>query len=161
MNKSKILVSTVMAGLLTFANVAHTSPEGGKGGHAKHGQVTDAEKAERMEERLNHMATKLGLTDEQKAQVLALKQNSINEVLPLREEQRKIRTEIRELDVNASDYVAKLTDAANRKSEISRQMTIIKGTQRQKMASILTAEQLATQEEMKSKKKSGKRKGNK
>ena len=56
----------------------------------------------------------------------ALKQNRRNEFKPLRNEKRAIRKEIRQLDPNASDYAAKLADAANRQAEITRQMIIAK-----------------------------------
>ena len=148
------IATTTMAGLLTFASVAHAGPNcSGKGGHAKHSQMSDADKAQRMEKRLNRMAAKLDLSDEQKTQVQALKQNSRNEIKPLRNEQRALRKELRQLDPKASDYSAKLADAANRQAELTRQMIVAKGTQRQQMASILTTEQLAKHKEMLSNRK--------
>ena len=81
------------------------------------------------------------------------KQTQRNEIKPLRNEQRAIRKEIRQLDTNASDYQAKLADAANRQAEITRQMIIAKGTQKQQMATILTPEQLAKKNKMHSKRK--------
>lgn len=153
-------VTTAIASLLTFAGTVQADQNGGgKGGYAKHGQMSDADKAERMEKRLNRMATKLGLSDEQKTQIQALKTNSKNVIKPLRDEMRTLREEIRTLDPKASDYAAKLADAANRQAELSRQMTVSKGTQRQQMASILTTEQLAKMTEMRANRKGGKRGG--
>ncbi len=148
------LATSAIAGLLTFASVAQAGPNcGGKKGHAKYSQMSDADKTERMEKRLNRMATKLGLSNEQKTKVQALKQNSRNEIKPLRNEQRALRKEIRQLDPNANDYTAKLADAANRQAELTRQMIIAKGNKRQQMATILTPEQLAKKKEMRSNRK--------
>ena len=154
------IATSAIAGLLTFASVANAGPNCGgknhnKGGHAKYGQMSDATKAERMQKRLDRMATKLGLSDEQKTKVQALKQNSRNEIKPLRNEQRALRKEIRQLDPSATDYAAKLADAANRQAELTRQMTIAKGTKRQQMANILTPEQLAKKKEMRANRKDG------
>ncbi len=157
----KTLATTAIASLLTLGSVAQAGPNcgGGKGGHAKYGEMSDATKAERMQKRMDRMATKLGLSEEQKTKVQALKTNSMNEIKPLREEQRALRTEIRNLDPTASDYTAKLADAANRQAELTRQMTVARGTQRQQMASILTTEQLAKQKELRASRKDGKRGG--
>ena len=157
------LTTTAMAGLLTFASAAQAGPncdhKGGKGGHAKHSQMSDADKAAHMEKRLNRMATKLGLSDEQKTKVQALKLTGKNEIKPLRDESRALRTEIRGLDSSATDYAAKLADAANRQAEITRQLIVAKGTQHQQMATILTTEQLAQMKEMRTNRKGGKRGG--
>ena len=161
MKKQTLLTTTLatsaIAGLLTFASVANAGPNcGGKNKHGqKYSQMSDADKTERMEKRLNRMATKLGLTDAQKTQLQALKQNSQNEIKPLRNEQRAIRKEIRELDASASDYSTKLADAANRQAALTRQMIIAKGNKHQKMATILTPEQLAKQKEMRANRKGG------
>ena len=158
--KKTLLVSTIattaIASLLTFTNVANAAPEGEK---AKYGQMTSADKSARMEKRMNRIAKKLGLTDAQKTQMQALKTNSKNEIKPLRDEMKSLRKEMRSLDPKALDYSAKLADVANRKAELSRQMTIIKGSQRQQMANILSAEQLATMNKMRDSRKGGKRGG--
>jgi len=159
-----VFATTAITGLLTFTSVANAGPNcGGKGGHAKHGQkygqMSDAQKTERMQKRLDRMAAKLDLSDEQKAQVRALKQNSRNDIKPLRNEQRALRKEIRQLDSNANDYAAKLADAANRQAELTRQMIIAKGNKRQQMTSILTPEQLAKKKEMRSNRKARFQKG--
>lgn len=143
-----LLITTAIAGLLTFANVAHASPSSDKGGDPKHSQMTDVEKAEHMQKRLDRMATKLGLTNEQKTQIQALKQNSRNEIKPLYNEQQTLRKEIRELDTSTNDYAEKLADVANRQAEITRQIIIAKGNQHQRMSAILTPEQLAKKKEM-------------
>jgi len=46
-------------------------------------------------------------------------------------------------------------DNSHRKAELSRQMTIIRGSQRQQMANILSAEQLATMNKMRDSRKGG------
>lgn len=154
MKTRTLLATTLISGLLAVGTIANAGPGfGHKGGYGKYSQMTEAEKSEHMEKRLNRMAKKLGLSDEQKTQMRALKQNRRNEIRPLRNEQRAIRKEIRQLDPNASDYAAKLADAANRQAEITRQMIIAKGNQRQQMATILTPEQLAKKKEMRANRK--------
>ena len=154
------LTTTAMAGLLTFANIASAGPNCGgkgfnKGGQAKHGQMSDADRSERMEKRLNRMATKLGLSDEQKTKVQALRQNSRNEMKPLRDQQRDLRQKISELDPKDPKYTENLAELANLKAELTRQMTVAKGTKHQQMANILTPEQLAKKKEMRANRKGG------
>jgi len=153
MKTKTILATTLISGLLAVGTIAHAGPGSGHKGHGKYSQMTEEQKSERMEKRLNRMAKKLGLSEDQKTQLRTLKQNRSNEYKPLRNEKRAISQEIRELDPNASDYAAKLADAANRQAEITRQMIIAKGNQRQQMAAILTPEQLAKKNEMHSKRK--------
>lgn len=160
------LASTAMASFFTFANVAQAGQncgdKGGKGGYAKHAQMSDASKTGHMQKRLDRMSTKLGLSDDQKTQLQALKLNNRNDIKPLRDEQRALRKVIRELDPSASDYANKLADSANQQAELTRQMIVAKGNQRQQMATILTPEQLAKKKEMRASHKGGnhKRKGN-
>jgi len=82
-----------------------------------------------------------------------MKQNSRNEMKPLRFEKRALRKELRNLDPSASDYSAKLADIANRKAEIVRQMTILRGSKRQQIVQILTPEQQAKFKEMRKNRK--------
>ncbi len=151
------IATSAMAGLITFASVAQAGPncggKGGKSGYAKHGQMSDTDRAAHMEKRLTRMAAKLELSDEQKTQVQAFRQNSRNEIKPLRNEKRALRQEIRQLDPKAADYEEKLADAANRQAELTRQMIVAKGTQRMQMATILTPEQLAKHKEMRANRK--------
>jgi len=142
-----LLIITITA-LLACANVAHAGPDS-----SKFGKMTDAEKTEHMQKRLDRMATKLSLSDEQKIEIQALKQTSMAEIKPLFIEQRALEKEIRELDIGAIDYTETLADAANRQAEITRQLVVAKGNQRQAIASILTEEQLALKNEMKKNRK--------
>lgn len=154
MKKQTLFATTLITSLLAFGSFAQAGPDyGGKGGHAKWSNMSESDRSERMQKRLDRMASKLGLSAEQKTQVQALKQNRRNEMKPLRNEQRTIRKEIRQLDPNANDYAAKLADAANRQAEITRQMIIAKGNQRQQMATILTPQQLAKKKEWRAKRK--------
>ena len=154
MKTQTLIVTTVLAGLLTLGGIAQADSYKGKDKHAKYGQMSEAERTAHKQKRLDRMAEKLGLSNEQKTQIQALKQNNHNEIKPLRNEQRVLRQEIRQLDPNASDYAAKLADAANRGAELKRQMIIAKGNKRKQMAAILTPEQLAKMKEMKSKRRS-------
>ena len=138
-----LLISTLITGLVAFNTVAFAGPDcDDKSRYAKYNQMSEEEKSERVEKRLSRMATQLNLTDEQIDQLRILKQTRRNEIKPLRSEQRAIRKEIRQLNPNDNDYAAKLADAANRQSELVRQLIIAKGYQRLQMASILTPEQL-------------------
>lgn len=144
MKKKALIATSAIAGVLTFAAIAHAGPSCNKERHGEH-------RAEFMQKRFDRMAEKLGLSAEQKTQLKALKENTKNEVKPLRTEKRELRKELRQLDPAAADYSAKLADIANRKAEIARQMTVIKGNKHQKIAQILTPEQLAKFKEMQSK----------
>jgi len=151
MKKSTLLATALISGVIAVSTIANAGPA--KGGHGKYSQMTEEQRTERMEKRLNRIAQKLGLSDEQKTQFSVLKQTSRNEMKPLRNEQRSIRQEIRSLDINAIDYQARLADAANRQGELKNQMIIARGNQRKLMASILTTDQLAKLKEIRSKRK--------
>lgn len=156
MKKQTLLVTTVITGLLTFATMSYAGPDDhGKGGHGKYSEMSEADKAERMQKRLDRMAKKLDLTDEQKTKVQALKLNSRNIIKPLRDERRAIREEMRALDTAAADYSSKLASIANRQAANTSAMIIAKGERRQQMASILTPEQSAKMKEMRGKRKGG------
>jgi len=148
-----MITSTAIAGLLTFANVAHA--ESGKGG--KHGQMTEAEKAAKQEERLNRMAEKLSLSAEQKTQVQIIQQNNKSQIQPIRQEMRSLKKEIKSLDTQSNEYAAK----SSRQQELKSLMESYKNNQSQQIASILTSGQLAKWEEMKAKGKGKKGKRNK
>jgi len=148
-----LLITSTIAGLLTFTNISLASPGYGKNGSSKYSQMTEAEKAEHMQKRLDRMASKLGLTEEQKAEIQELKQTGNNDLQPLFIEKKELEKEIRELDTSVIDYADKLADAANRQAELTRQLIIAKGNQRQRINSILTPEQLEMKNEMKKNRK--------
>ncbi len=154
-NKRRLFIGSLLAGALAITTAAHAGPHCKKGG--KHGKWNSEDKAAYMEKRFNRMASKLELTEEQKTGMKSLMQNHMNAMKPLRDEKRAIRQEMVNLDPKADDYSAKLADIANRKAEISRQMTIARGNKRQQMAQLLTPEQLAKKQEMRQRK--GKRRG--
>ena len=92
MKTQTLLATTVISGLLAFGTIAQAGPNCGqkKGGHAKYSQMTEEQKSERMEKRLNRMASKLGLSDEQKTQIQTLKQNSRNEIFEILIDERNM-----------------------------------------------------------------------
>ena len=152
MNKRNFLIGTAIAGILSLGSIAYAGPSCKHGG-GKHGEYSAEKRAEYMQKRLERMSSKLGLSDTQKTQVQELMQNHRNTLKPLHDEKRALRTEMKNLDLAATDYAAKLADIANRKAELVRQMTIVRGNKRQQMTQILTPEQLAKMQEMRSKHK--------
>jgi len=146
-----ILTSTAMAGLLTFATIAQAESGSGKG-YAKQGQMTEAERAAKQEERLNRMAAKLGLNESQKVQIQAITANHKSQTKPMRKEMRTLKRDIQTLDPQSSEYAAKV----NRQTALKSQMQTYQANQRQQVASILTAEQLAMWEQMQSRSKGNK-----
>jgi len=154
-NRRRLFIGSMLAGALAVTTAAYAGPHCKKGG--KHGKWSAEDKAAFMEKRMERMASKLELTDEQKEGMKSLMENHRNAMKPLHDEKRAIRQEMMNLDPKADDYAAKLADIANRKAEISRQITIARGEKRQKMAQLLTPEQLAKKQEMRA--EHGKRRG--
>ncbi len=155
----RVFLSSIVAGALAVGTMAHAGPMCKQGG--KHGGKGGMDKSEFMQKRLDRMSTKLGLSDEQKTQVQELMQNQRNAMKPLRDEKRALDNEMRNLDVAASDYDAKVEDIANRKSAVVRQMTIARANKRKQMAGILTPEQQAAKKAMHENRKSRRGHGHK
>jgi len=150
-----IITSTAIAGLLAFGNVAQAESGSGKGGKAKYSQMTDAEREAKMLEKVNRLAEKLGLSEAQKIQMISLKQSSKTQNSPLRQEMRALSKELKTLDPQSNDYAVKQA----RQGDLKNQLKAAKENERQQLAVILTPEQLAAMEEMKSNRKGGKKGG--
>ncbi len=149
-SKRNYLMGSAIVGLLGVGNVVYAGPhcKHGGGKQGKYSHHNDQDRSAFMQNRFKRMASKLSLSETQQTQVQALRQNHQNTMKPLRNEKRGLRKEMRLLDPTATDYSAKLADIANRKAELTRQMTIAGGNKRQQMSLILTPEQLAKKQAM-------------
>lgn len=157
MNKSinvkKTLLAVLMASALGVTGTLYANPTGGhadqSGYQCKHGQQgKHGMKHGSAEKRVERMAKYLTLSETQKQQVLALMTTHKATVKPLWEKKRTLRHSLHSLDVNAADYMAKLTNLAEQKASLARQMTLAKGQKRQKLSALLTSEQQGKMEQM-------------
>ncbi len=147
---STIVLTTLLASTLVIGTSAYASPEGGK--HFK-GKPSPELMQKKAQKRLDRMAKKLGLSDEQKQQVKALRENRRNSMKPLRQQRKSLRKQMALLDPKASDFDQNVAEIANTKAELTRSMTIARGESRKQMAQILTTEQLVKMKEIRGKRK--------
>lgn len=150
MNKRRIFLSTLLAGSLAVSTMALA----GSGEFCEKGAKGD--KTEYMQKRLDRMSEKLGLSDDQKAQMKAVMENKTD----FKTQKEALRAEFKALDPTAATYEADLKTLAAKKAALVEQSTIERGMKRQQVAGILTAEQRTQMEEMKAKRgKRGHRRG--
>ncbi len=152
MNTTRLL-SSLLVSTLAISSVAQASPEGHY--FKKHGKPS----AERIQKRFDRMAKKLDLSDVQKQQIKALKENRRNSMKPLREQRKELRGQMATLNPRASDYDQNVAEIANTKAELTRSMTIARGSSRKQMATILTVEQQAKLKKMRANRRGGFRRG--
>jgi len=150
MNTKRLFLTTLLASTLVIGTSAYASPKSCK--HFK-GKPSSEVMQKRMEKRLNRMAKELGLSDGQKQQVKALRENRRNSMKPLREQRRALRKQMTKLDPKASSFDQSVAEIANTKAELTRSMTVARGESRKQMAQILTSEQLSKMKEMRGKRK--------
>ncbi len=151
MNTKQLFLTTLLASAFVIGTSAYASPEGGK--HHMNGKPSP----ERIQKRLDRMAKNLGLSDDQKQQVKALRENRKNNMKPLRQQRRALRKQMAELDPKASSFDKKVAEIANTKAELTRSMTIARGESRKQMAQILTSEQLEKMKQLRAKRKAFRR----
>ena len=147
MNTRRIFLSSLLVGTLAIGTVAMAGP------HGKFGGGDNAERSAKfMEKRLDRMSEKLDLTAEQKTQMKAVMEGRDNKLA----ERKALREAFQKLDPTSASYEADLKALAAKKAAMSEEATISRGLKRQKVAEILTPEQLTKMEEMKAK-RGGKR----
>ena len=155
MNKLNVALATVLISTVGFAT-APAMAEGGEGGWKKghkghHGKMHH--RGKRGKHMMKRMARKLGLTDEQKAEMKTLREAHREEMKPLREQRKAIRTSLEALDPAAADYDAQITVIADQQANLARQMFILKNKMKQQMSAVLTDEQRAKMKEMRAERK--------
>ena len=151
MNKRRLFLASILASGLAFGAMAHAD---GKS-CGKHGKAGGERSAQFMEKRMDRMAEKLGLSDDQKVQMKAIMASQADQ----RTARQALQAEMKALDPTADDYEAKLNQYAVKKAEMTRQSTVSRGLKRQQMAAILTPEQRAKMEEMRGKRGKGGHRG--
>ncbi len=150
MNTKRLFLTTLIVSTLTMGamgTTAQASPAEGKHSAEKRAQF--------MQKRMNRIANKLGLSDEQKAQWSALRKNKRNTLKPLREERKSLRKQINQLDPKASNYDSQLAELANTQSELTRQVIMIKGDSRKQMAQFLSPDQIEKMKSMRKHRRGG------
>ena len=150
MNTKRLFITSLLASTLVMGTVAYASPEGGK-------HFSGKPSPEKMQKRLDRMAQKLGLSDGQKQQVKALRENRRNNMKPLRQQRRALRKKMAQLDPKATSFDQSVAEIANTKAELTRSMTIARGESRKQMAQILTSEQLEKMKQMRGNRKAFRR----
>ena len=143
MNTRRIFLSSLLVGTLAIGTAAMAGP---------HGKFGGGDSAERMEKRLDRMSEKLDLTAEQKTQMKAVMESRNAKST----ERKALREAFQKLDPTSASYEADLKALAAKKAAMAEEATISRGLKRQKVAEILTPEQLTKMEEMKAK-RGGKR----
>lgn len=150
MNKRRLFLASTLIGAMSLGSYAMA---GGHGGCSKHGKKGGEYSEQRMEKKMDRMTEKLGLSAEQSEQMKAAMKSKHETMKGFREQKKALQVSMRDLDPTATDFDAQLETLANQKAELTRQMTIAKGKQRQIMASILTPEQRETMKKMRAERK--------
>ena len=155
MKKSNLVLATLLASVLGFGSTAAMA-EGGDGERSwkhhsgkHHGGKRGGRHGGGMH-MMKRMAKKLGLTDDQKAQMKTMRETQKADNQALRDQMKQLREDMQNLDPSDGTAVAAI---AARKGELSRQMFIARSQARVAFESILTEDQKAKLAEMKAKRK--------
>jgi len=143
--KRRIFLNTLLAGTIGLASISSIAYADHRGFGSK---CFSGAPAELVKKRLNRLATKLELSEDQKLQMQVVMENQMNTIRPLREQKRALRESLRNLDPTANTYDEDLARLAFEKSELTRQMVLARGQNRKSMAAILTLEQQATMKQL-------------
>lgn len=108
-----------------------------EGRHGKYEQMEGKHTARRMD----MMADKLALSDEQKTQMQELFQNQQGQMKDQRGAMREMHSALRDLDVNASDYDQQVAALVSKAQEQTAQMIQMRAQQKKALFAILTPEQ--------------------
>ena len=100
---------------------------------------------------MKRIAEKLELTDAQQAELKTLRTQQKASASVLREQMKTVRTDMKALDTTSADYDSQVAVIADKKANLDRQIFIQRSQARQQFAAVLTTEQLAKFEAMKSK----------
>lgn len=151
MNTRRLFLASTLIGAMSLGSYAIA---GGHGGCGKHGGKHGGEYSEqRMQKKMERMTEKLGLSAEQSERMKAAMKSKHESMKGFREQKRALHESMRNLDPTAADFDTQLEALANQKAELTRQMTIAKGKQRQTMANILNKEQRDKMQQMRTERK--------
>lgn len=139
------------------AAVSAMPPDGGYGcGHG--GQRIGLESSfDGKGHRLERLASRLNMSDEQRAEVKAIMEDSRDEMVALRKQMRANRADIRDLARQDAFDEAALRRIADAQGELTAEMIVLRVRQRAEMRSVLSEEQIAQLDKMRERKKGWRR----
>jgi len=142
MNAKKILsialiglLSTAALTISSFAAPGHGAKMGG--GAA----MTDEQRQEKQDMHLERMAAVLDLTEEQKAQIEALRNQKLENTAAQQEKMAELRDELHEMGLDGSYDEARARELANELAAIKADMMVENIRLRSEIHSLLTPEQ--------------------
>ncbi|RTE67116.1 periplasmic heavy metal sensor [Amphritea opalescens] len=137
-----ITAAIIGAGALTAGIAsAHDKDRCGdreEGRQGKHAQMEDGKHAGK---RLHAMAEKLGLSEEQEAQMKTLFKDRHEQMREQRGQIKEMHAALRNLDVNAADYDEQVAGLVTQAQENTAEMIQMRAQQKKDMFAILTPEQ--------------------
>lgn len=157
----KKLSTTALASILALSSLgfvasSYAMPSGEgyeKCMHGKHGKG-HGEKHGRRGFDIDRMAEKLNLSDEQRASMQAIVDESKPEITALREKMRDNRKQLKELAQTSPFNEAEARKLADAQGDLKADMIVLRMQQRSKMHDILTEEQRMQMKEMREKRHS-------
>lgn len=105
---------------------------------------------------MNYMSEQLGLSEEQKTKIAAIKAEKKTIMQSLRKKKREIKHKLQQLDPKSANFKNDVFSLAAEKGVISQRMVVEKGEMRFKIASLLTDQQLARKQELRKQHQQGK-----
>lgn len=132
-------IAGIAAAIITASGLGMTAAAYAKGGH------------DHMERKMEHLAGKLNLSEEQTVQLREQMQNKRDGMKEQKQARKAIRKQLMQLDPNAPDYQTQLDSLVLQAQEQTKSMILSKAEQQQKLYDILTPEQEQKFAEMKSK----------
>lgn len=162
--KIKQIISTSLFALSTLAVASSTAfadqgnYRGQANGHkmckqhdAQHGGAKHNKKGNMHG--MKYMAEALGLSDEQKTKITAIKKEKRDVMQSIRKQMHEIKRKLTELDPKSPNFKTDIFSLAAQKGTLTQRMVVEKGEKQFKIASVLTQEQLAKKKEMRKHKK--------
>jgi Spy/CpxP family protein refolding chaperone len=137
-----ITAAIIGAGALTAGIAsAHDKDRCGDREEGHHGKQEQMEDGKHADKRLHHMAKKLGLSEEQEAQMKTLFKDRHDQMREQREQIKEVHAALRDLDVNAPDYDERVAGLVIQAQENTAEMIEARAQQKKELFAILTPEQ--------------------
>ncbi len=141
---TSLLVSSV--GLVTIASAKSYGDGPGCGRSSHHAGTGQYDGGKGRH--LKHLARRLNMTDEQRADIEAVLDNSREQMAEMRAEMRANRAQLRDLTRQAELDEAAVRGMADRQGDLKAEMIVLRARQRSEMKALLTDEQIAQLDEM-------------
>lgn len=148
---TSLIVATIGLGGAVYAEPGHGGK--GKGCYDKHhgGKYHGDKQGKSAKNSVNRMVKKLDLSDAQTQQLTSLMEANKSSMQPLRDQMRTVKKTLRQLDPSLANFSSELTRLAGQQADLTRQIAVARGNNRQKMFAILTPEQQVKMKEMQEK----------